>query len=58
MRTAIKEGVGHRRKDFFFTLLMDGRDYVRVVTMNYSEFGEVEDLERGLLSQRLLSSTR
>ena len=30
-------------KGLFFTLLLDGWDYVRVVTTSYSEFGEEEN---------------
>jgi len=36
----------------FGTLLLDGWDYVRVVTMNYSEFGEVEEFREGTLEPR------
>ena len=44
-------------KGLFFTLLLDGWDYVRVVTTSYNEFGEVDDFRGGLLIQGVLSST-
>ncbi len=34
------------------TLLLDRRYYVRVVTTNYSEFGEVEDFREGTLEPK------
>jgi len=52
MNTPIKEGVGHGRNEFSFTLLLDGWDYVREVTTRYSEFGEVEEFGEGNLEPK------
>jgi len=39
-------------KGLLGTLLLDGWDYVRVVTTNYSDFGEVEGFREGTLEPR------
>jgi len=39
-------------KGLLGTPLLDGWDSVRVVTTNYSEFGEVEDFREGTLEPR------
>ena len=43
---------GAWEKGLFFTLLLDGWDNVRVVTTNYSEFGEVEDFREVTLEPK------
>ena len=51
MRTPIKEGASHGRKDFFYPMV-GWRKLSQRVTMSYSEFGEVEDFREGTLEPR------
>jgi len=39
-------------KGLLFTVLLDGRDYVRVVAMSYGEFGVVEDFREETLEPK------